>query len=211
MHFTLFIDGYFVNQYDATCFVALEEKQVPYSTARALLREGQGFPALMHERTPITRVPALAHGDFWLTESIAIAEYLEDVLPPPSYPRLFPADPQRRARARQLMAWIRIEMAHLRESRPWFTCVYRDYPVGPLSPLAEREARELVDVAARLAKAGELVEWNISHVDLVLTLLRLVRSDLAFPPAVQQFFDENMARPSVKAYVNHQRPPNPPP
>lgn len=68
---------------------------MPYSSARAMLRPGQGFPAMMHDRTPIARVPAISHGDFWLTESMAIAEYLEDVLPPPSYPRLFPADPQR--------------------------------------------------------------------------------------------------------------------
>jgi hypothetical protein len=51
VHFTLFVDGYFVNPYDATCYIALEEKQQPYSTARAMLHDGQGFPATMRERT----------------------------------------------------------------------------------------------------------------------------------------------------------------
>ena len=38
---TLYVDGYFVNQWDASCVVALEEKHLAYSTARALLRPGE--------------------------------------------------------------------------------------------------------------------------------------------------------------------------
>ena len=211
MHFTLFVDGYFCNQFDATCYIALEEKQQPYSTARALLRDGQGFPSSMHEHTPIARVPALAHGDFWLTESIAIAEYIEDVLPPPAYTRLFPEDPQRRARVRQMMSWSRFDLRTLRAERNWYTCVYPDVPVEPLSRQAEREAIELVDVIGRLASAGEFATWNIGHADLALTLLRVKRTNVLLSPAAQRLLDDNLARPSVKSYVEHPRPPNPPP
>ena len=211
MHFTLFVDGYFCNPFDATCFIALEEKQQPFSTARALLRDNQGFPPAMQAHTPIARVPALAHGDFWLTESLAIAEYIEDVLPPPGHARLFPEDPQRRARARQIMAWLRFDLRTLRAERPWFLSVYPTVAVEPLSPQAEREATELVDVIGRLAQAGELAEWNISHADLALTLMRVLRTDVLVPATAQRFLDENLLRPSVRAYVQHPRPPNPPP
>ena len=211
MHFTLFVDGYFCNQFDATCYIALEEKGQPYSTARALLRDGQGFPSSMHDRTPIARVPALAHGDFWLTESLAIAEYIEDVLPPPAYTRLFPEDPQRRARVRQVMTWSRIELRALRADRQWFTVVYPNYPVEPLSPQGERDATELLGVIDRLAKAGEFETWNIGHADLALTLLRVVRTNVVLSPAAQRLLDDNLARPSVKSYIEHPRPPHPPP
>lgn len=93
---TLYVDGYFTNVWDATCFVALTEKQLEFSTARALLRDGQGAPARLREQTAIARIPALQHGDFLLTESLAIAEYLEDAFPPPDHTRLFPAAPHAR-------------------------------------------------------------------------------------------------------------------
>src|SRR5262249_34986407 len=117
---TLYIDGYFVNQWDASCFVALTEKQLPFATARALLRDGAGVPPALRERTSVARVPAFQHGDTWLTESSAIIEYLEDTFAPPEHPRLLPAEPRRRARARQLMSWLRFELAELRDQRPWW-------------------------------------------------------------------------------------------
>lgn len=211
MHFTLFVDGYFCNPYDASCYVALEEKQQPYSIARAMLRDNQGFPPMMTERTPIARVPALSHGEFWITESSAIVEYLEDVLPPPSYERLLPADPRERARARQVMAWLRIDLRALRAERRFYQSIYTELAVEPLSPLAALEARELVDVVLRLELEGQLATWNIMHADLALTLRRLRPDDIEIPPAVQRFSDEVHARPSVRGYIAHQRPPHPPP
>jgi glutathione S-transferase len=207
---TLYVDGYFVNQFDACCFVALEEKQLPFSTSRALLRDGGGVPAALASRTGIARVPALQHGDFWLTESIAIAEYLEDVFPPPGYTRLLPADPRARARARQIMAWVRIEMRALRNDRPWWMTVYPALP-PPLSAEGEHDARELVEFVVRLAADNDLAEWNIAHCDLALALYRLARTEYPLPQPAQRFLDANLVRPSIRTYLDHPRPPNPPP
>jgi glutathione S-transferase len=44
---------------------------------------------------------------FWIAESSAIAEYLEEKFSPPKYPALFPQGIEQRARARQIMAWMR--------------------------------------------------------------------------------------------------------
>jgi glutathione S-transferase len=54
------------------------------------------------------RVPSLRHKDFWLAESSAIIEYLDEVTEPKH--SLFPKDPQQRARARQIMAWLRSDL-----------------------------------------------------------------------------------------------------
>ena len=176
---TLFVDGYFTSAWDASCFVALSEKQLEFTTARALLRDGQGAPAQLREQTPIARIPALRHGDFWLTESLAIVEYLEDAFPPPDYARLLPADPQVRARARQIMAWLRFDMQAMRTERPWQFSIYRDDSLSPLSPEAERDARELIDLVVRLSSTGELDDWNIAHADLTIALGRPLRLSTA--------------------------------
>jgi glutathione S-transferase len=208
---TLFVDGYFTSTWDATCFVALTEKQVEFTTARALLRDGQGVPAALRQETAIARIPALQHGEFWLTESLAIVEYLEDVFPPPTWARTLPADPRARARARQIMAWMRFDMRALRSERPWQLTIYPVPAHPPLSPAAERDASELVDLVVRLAATGELDDWNIAQADLAFGLWRLARGDYPLPAPAQRVLDRNLERPSIRAYLDHPRPPNPPP
>ena len=203
---TLYVEGYFTNVWDASCFVALTEKQLEFATARALLRDGQGVPAALRDKAAIGRIPALQHGDLWLTESLAIIEYLDDLFAP----RVLPEDPARRARMRQVMTWLRSDLWALRSERPWQLMVY-PAPVAPMSPQAAREAGELVALVEWLAAQGELAPWNIAHADLAFALMRLSASGYPLPPASQALLDANLARPSVRAYVDHQRPPNPPP
>jgi glutathione S-transferase len=208
---TLFVDGYFTSIWDASCFVSLTEKQLEFTASRALLRDGQALPPALRRETAIARIPALLHGDFWLTESLAIVEYLEDAFPPPTWPRTLPDDPRARARARQIMAWMRFDQRALRDERPWQFSVYPGAQQPPLSPAAERNASELVDLVVRLSDAGELDDWNISHADLAFGLWRLARSDYPLPPVAQRVLDRNVERPSIRAYLEHPRPPNPPP
>lgn len=208
---TLYVDGYFTSSWDASCFVVLTEKQLEFATARAVLRDDQGVPAALRRETAIARIPALQHGDFWLTESLAIIEYLEEVFPPPSWPRMLPADPRARARARQTMAWLRFDMRPLRLERPWQMAVYPAMSQPPLSPAADRSAGELVDLTLRLAASGELDDWNIAQADLAFALWRLARTHYPLPTVAQQVLDRNLVRPSILAYIEHPRPPNPPP
>lgn len=210
---TLFVDGYFVNQWDASCMVALEEKRVAYSTARALLRDGGGVTPALVGHTSLARVPALQHGDVWLTESSAIIEYLEEAFPAPAYPRLLPAEPHARAKARQWMAFVRSDLMALRTERSWWMCVYPEPNPPPLSRTAEREAQELVRLVDRLAELGELdvAHWNMAHADLALTVLRLARTGYPLPDRVSAFFAVAVARPSMRAYLEHPRPPFRPP
>jgi glutathione S-transferase len=207
---TLYVDRYFTSTWDATCFVVLTEKQLEFTTARALLRDG-GVPAALRRETAIARVPALQHGDFWLTESMAIVEYLEEAFPSPEFARMLPAEPRARARARQIMSYMRFDLRALRTERPWQFTVYPTLQRQPLSPAAERDAAELAELVVRLEEAGELAEWNIAQADLAFGLWRLSRGDYALPEAAQRVLDRNLERPSVRAYIEHPRPPNPPP
>jgi glutathione S-transferase len=207
---TLYVDGYFTSTWDATCFVALTEKQLEFATARALLRDG-GVPAALRQATAIARVPALQHGEFWLTESLAIVEYLEEAFPPPDWTPLFPVDTRARARTRQIMAYMRFDLGALRAERPWQYSVYPVKQRPPLSPAAARDAAELANLVVRLADGGELDEWTIAEADLAFGLWRLSRGDYALPETAQRVLDRNLERPSIRAYIEHPRPPNPPP
>ncbi len=204
---TLYVEGYFTNVWDASCIVTLTEKQLEFATARALLRDGQGVPPALRDKAAIGRIPALQHGDLWLTESLAIIEYLEDAFP---QPRVLPEHPVHRARMRQVMTWLRSDLWALRSERPWQLMVYPT-PVAPMSAQAEREASELIALVDWLAARGELAEWNIAHADLAFSLMRLSASGVTLPAASQALLDANLARPSVRAYVDHARPPYPPP
>jgi glutathione S-transferase len=206
----LYVEGYFTNVWDASCFVALTEKQLEFTLGRALLVDKQVVPPSLLERTAIARIPALQHGDFWVTESLAIIEYLEELFPPPQFARLLPADPRARARTRQIMMWLRSDLIALRDERPWQRAVYPSaWP--PLSRDAEHEAGELVDLVVRLDAKGDLAEWSIAHADLTFALMRLSTSGYPLPKPAQRILDANLTRPSIRAYVDHARPPNPPP
>ena len=98
---------------------------------RSSSRTTQGGDVPVHEgarapgyadRSLTARVPMLRHGDFYLSESSAIVEYLEDAFP--GTPRLLPADVRQRARARQLMAWVRSDLMPIREERSTHTLFY---------------------------------------------------------------------------------------
>lgn len=207
MTITLFVDGYFTSPYDATCYVALVEKGVEFGITRALLRDGQGVPPGLHALTALGRVPALRHDDLYLTESIAIAEYIDEAFPGPP---VMPRDVRARARARQILAYVRTDLRNLREERPWHATIY---PVAqrPLSAAAAQDARELVGFAEHVVRTGALGAWSIAHLDLAFALHRVVATEIPLPEAVRQFVDGVVARPSVRSYLDHPRPPHPPP
>ena len=212
MALTLYIDGFWANCWDCGPYVALREKQLEFSTAIALLREGAIAPGARRAITGLA--PALQHGDFWLAESSAIIEYLEDTFPPPDYARLLPADPAVRARARQLMSWTRTETVDLRAERGSVLVFYPRTGLPPLGPAAARQAERLIEIVTRLGAppTGALLgDWCIADVDVAFALMRLVRTGHDVPAAVRAYAEAVWARPSVRDYVDHPRPPHAPP
>lgn len=209
---TLFNDASWTSPYDLSCYVALREKGLGFSTSTAMVRDGQSIVAAFRDQAVIGRVPSLRHGDFWLTESMAIVEYLEEVFAPPAFPRLLPEGLRERARARQLMLWVRSSLVDLRRERP-ATSVF--YPLReeqpPLGPDAQLDATELVEVMQRTVPgAGFLFgAFGSVDVDVAFALMRLVRNAHPVPEAIAAYAARVWAWPSVSAFVNHHRPPHP--
>ncbi len=205
----LFVDAFFSTPFDFRVWVALGEKGLEFSVSRVMVDEGVGLSPSYKEQSVTGRVPGLSHGDFFMAESLAIVEYLEDAFPPPAWPPLWPDDLRARARARQLVSFLGSDLDAFRRERPSWTINYpSERP--PLTPPARAAADELLALATRLIAEGTLDTWSIASADLTFALLRLSRNGEVLAPALQAVVDQNLARPSVKSYLDHARPPNPP-
>src|SRR5512147_2342483 len=88
--------------YVFSAFVTLTEKQVPFRFELLDLGAGEHRRQPYEAQSITGRVPALRHGDFWLAESSAIDEYVDEAFAPPAYPRLYPEDARERARVRMV-------------------------------------------------------------------------------------------------------------
>lgn len=79
---------------------ALAIKDLPFESVHVDLLAGEQHEGAHAERNPLGYVPAIRIGNRVLSESVAICELLDDLVPSPP---LRPADPFARARMRQLV------------------------------------------------------------------------------------------------------------
>jgi glutathione S-transferase len=122
--------------YVLSCFVALREKGVAFEVNDVALHTGAHFEGAFAAQSLTSRVPVLVDGDLTLSESSAIVEYLEDRYPPPQHGRVLPEDLRARARARQVMAWLRSDLMAIREERSAEYVFYEHDRLPTFSPLS---------------------------------------------------------------------------
>lgn len=114
----LWSDANFFSPYVLSAWVALQEKGLSFTLKTRDLGKGEHLQPGWRGYALTQRVPVLEADDFELSESSAIAEYLEERFAPPQWERIYPHDLQKRARARQIQAWLRSDLLPLREERP---------------------------------------------------------------------------------------------
>jgi len=203
---TLYVDRFWISPYAFTAFVALEEKGVSFDVKEVSLGDGEHKLPDYKRRSVTGRVPMLLHGAFGLAESSAIAEYIDETF---DGPRLFPSDPEERARARQVMAWLRSDLLALREERSTTTMFY-ERAKNQLSAKGQAAADKLVLVAELLVAFGAtqlFKTWSIADADLGFILHRLILNGDSVPDNLQDYARAQWERPSVTAFVQHARPP----
>jgi len=202
----LLVDAQYASPYALCAYVALREKQVDFEVDTVDLNAGAQAEDGFRTQSLTWRVPTLVHGDFTLTESSAIAEYVDEMF---LGPRLYPLDPRQHARCRQVQAWLRSDLAALRQERST-EVVFYGAKAAPLSAHGAAAADKLLQVAGTLVGAGRPnigAAWSVADVDLALMLNRLVLHGDAVPPALRDYAAAQWARPSVQEWVAKERPP----
>ncbi|MBB5017270.1 glutathione S-transferase [Chitinivorax tropicus] len=201
---TLYVDAHFSSPYAMSVFVALKEKQLPFELKTVDLHAGDNR-ADDYAHTSLTqRVPTLVHGNFALSESSAITEYLDETFEGVA---LYPRDPQKRARARQVQAWLRSDLMPIREERPTSTLFYAPSQT-PLSEKAMAAAKKLAFAAEGWLQDRQYLcgEWSLADVDLALMLNRLALNGDPIPKVLAYYAQQQWQRPSVQEWIKMQRP-----
>ena len=202
---TLYAESSWVSPWVFHAMVALEEKRLPYRLEVVPLPIPKDQAQQLAAKAILGKVPILVHGEVWLSESLAISEYLAETFPAPAHPRLYPADLVQRARARQVMSFVRTSLVGLREYRPT-SSVFGRPTTRPLTDKGKADAAELVRVASALVAPGRQTmfdEWCIADADLTLMLMRLVANQDPMPEHLVAYAFGNWERRSVRRYIAH--------
>jgi glutathione S-transferase len=201
----LYVDSRYLSPYAMSAFVALREKDLEFQLVPMELDAGACREAAFAKASITQRIPTLVDGGFTLSESSAIAEYLDDIYPGTP---LYPAEPEAKARARQVQAWLRSDLMPLRHERPTEVVFYRPTD-RPLSAEAQASARKLLAAAGELLEHGRqqlFGQWSIADTDLALMLNRLVLNGDPVPDRLATYAKRQWELPSLQLWVNQKRP-----
>lgn len=201
---TLYGDANFESPWGFHVMVALDELGLSYKLISLRFPIADEIRAELRRHAYLGKSPCLAHGDVWLTESSAISELLAETYAPPAYPLIIPSDRVERARARQVMSWLRTSLMGLREDRPT-SSVFKTPVTNPLTDKGRRDADELIRAATAIVPEGRTTiasTWSVADLDLALMLMRLVANgEEAVPARIADYARATWARPSVQKYL----------
>ncbi|MBV6818603.1 glutathione transferase [Rahnella sp. PD12R] len=198
----LYSDADYFSPYVMSAFVALTEKGIPFELETVDLAQADNLKESYSAISLTRRVPTLINGTFVLSESSAIDEYVEELFPAPTFPAIYPADPENRAKAREVQAWLRSDLVPIREERPT-EIVFAGEKRPALSARAEQAAEKLYAAAERLLGDKEHLfgEWSIADVDLALMLNRLYLNGDAMPEKLATYVKAQWQRTSVSEWL----------
>ncbi|QDH66004.1 glutathione transferase [Pseudomonas azotoformans] len=201
----LYVDSLYTSPYAMSVFVTLREKGLAFDQVTLDLDAAQNQTADFAHLSLTQRVPTLVEGDFALSESSAITEYLDQAYPEI---RVYPADPKQRARARQVQAWLRSDLLPIRQERSTMVVFYGQ-KMPPLTAVAEAAAAKLISASQALLAGNPpylFGEWCIADVDLAVMLNRLILNGDSVPVELVAYVQRQWQRPSVQEWVNQPRP-----
>ncbi|MBD8105744.1 glutathione transferase [Erwinia persicina] len=199
----LWSDSQFYSPYVMSVYVALREKGLPFTLKPVDLGSQEQQQQAYSEISLTRRVPTLQVDSFVLSESSAITEYLEDRFSPPDYERLYPRDSEKRAKAREIQAWLRSDFLPVRQQRPT-EVLFAGKRFAPLDAAAQQAVQKLVDAIERLLPEGQhnlFGEWSIADTDLAVMLNRLALHGDPLPPRLADYAHFQWQRASVQLWL----------
>lgn len=200
---TLWSDANFFSPYVMSVYVALKEKGLNFNLQTIDLNSGQNLQPGWKGYDLTRRVPTLGVDDFLISESSAITEYLEERFAPPTWERIYPHDLEKRARARQIQAWIRSDLMPIREERST-DVVFAGVKKPPLTEKGQIAAQKLITTVEKLLPVGQqniFGEWSIADTDLALMLNRLILNGDDVPERLEEYAAFQWQRASVQRFL----------
>lgn len=200
---TLWSDACFFSPYAMSVYVALSEKGIPFSVKRVDLAAAENQQPAYGEISLTRRVPTLQLDQFLLSESSAIAEYLEERFPAPEFERLYPRDVEKRAKAREIQAWLRSDFMPIRQQRPT-EVLFAGERFAALDAAGLQSAKKLIAAVERLLPYGQqnlFGEWSIADTDLAVMINRLALHGDPLPQHVADYADFQWQRASVQLWL----------
>lgn len=155
------LHGFPASNYYNMVKMALTEKMVPHEDVRIYTSQDEGMLA----KSPMGKVPFLETEHGFISETSVILDYIEETQGGPS---LYPADPQDRARVREL-----VKYAELYLELPARRCYGEAFfGTGPVSEQTKDEVRVVMERgAAAIQKKGMFSPFlggaSISYADIV--------------------------------------------
>ncbi len=200
MSLKLYVDSRYTSPYAMSAFVALTEKGLPFDLITLDLNKAEQYAADFSQKSLTSRVPTLDHDGFYLSESSAIDEYVDETFPGI---KLYPSTPKEKAKARQVQAWLRSDLMPIRMERSTEVIFYKPVTT-PLSESAKEASKKLFFIADQLLQAGQqnlFGEWCIADTDLALMLNRLVLNGDSVPEKLATYAKHQWQRASVQEWV----------
>ncbi|MCW3107696.1 MAG: Glutathione S-transferase-like protein, partial [Segetibacter sp.] len=146
----LYVDKQYSSPYAMSAFVALTEKNLSFEIDTVDLSQAENLDAAFRQISLTSRVPVLEHDGFYLSESSAIDEYIEEMF---RGTKLYPVNVSDKARARQVQAWLRSDLMPIRLERSTEVIFYKPSKF-PLSPSAQEAAQKLFHVSNTLLQSN---------------------------------------------------------
>ncbi|MEZ5757939.1 MAG: glutathione S-transferase family protein [Emcibacteraceae bacterium] len=201
-NFTLIIGNKNNSTWSLRGYLALKHAGVEFDEIMIALR-----PKLDREKldklTPAGKVPTLIDGKEYIWDSLAIAEYMNDLYPEKSF---WPKDIKTRAHARSVSAEMHSGFVALRKNMPMACHSIFECPEisGDLKRDIDRVKKIWSDCLAKYSKDGPYLFGKYSIADMMFApvVFRFRSYQVELPKALQNYCQLMVNHPDIKSWLD---------
>lgn len=200
--YTLLIGNKNYSSWSLRPWLALSATGIPFKEEKLTLFTPE-FAARLAPITPAGTVPVLLDGDFAIWDSLAICEYVAERHP---QARLWPVDPQARARARALAAHMHSGFSDLRNVLPMN--VEALLPGVDITPAAQQDISRVQaiwqDTRAEYGQGGPFLFGGFTIADAFFApvVSRFITYGVtAAAGPVRDYMDAMLSLPAMQAWI----------
>jgi glutathione S-transferase len=174
-------------------WIALRHFGMPFEEIRIPL-DRPDTAQRIREHNPAGKVPCLLDEGLSIWDSLAILEYLAE-----KQPKLWPADPAQRARARSVAAEMHSGFAALRTAMPMN--VRNRFPGKGRSPEVDADIRRIAEIFDAALKPFLFGAFCAADAMFAPVVLRFRTYEPPLPAASRAYLDAMLALPALREWI----------